>query len=221
MVRKTKEEAEHTRHRIIDAAQQLFHERGVSRTSLEMVASAAGVTRGAVYWHFANKAELFFAMRDRVSLELFSRTDALLLSEEIANPLDAIEAAMKEFFGVLEQSPALRQVFEIIFLRCEYVEAFAQVKEELKKPAYDFLEKVGQAYRQAAAKGVLRPELAPEGAGHDTWIFMGGLLHQLVESPGSVAWQIPTHTLIENHIALRRCPAGSGVIKSRGNRERD
>ncbi|MBV5333220.1 TetR family transcriptional regulator, partial [bacterium] len=66
MARKTKEEAQETRKAILDAAETVFQERGVSRTSLAEIATAAGVTRGAIYWHFANKAELFDAMIQRV-----------------------------------------------------------------------------------------------------------------------------------------------------------
>jgi TetR/AcrR family acrAB operon transcriptional repressor len=204
MVRKTKEEAEHTRHRIIDAALQVFHERGVSRTSLERVAQVAGVTRGAVYWHFANKTELFFAMRERVSADLLARTYALLQSESIDDPLDAIEASIKEFCRTLEQSQEVRKVFELIFLRCEYVDEFSMVQEELKKPAYDFLEQVGIVYRRAAAKGTLRPGLSPEAVARDTWIFVGGLIQHIIESPRLVAWRECSDDIIAHHMDLRR-----------------
>ena len=58
MPRKTKEEAQETRQRILDAAERVFQMQGVSRTSLAHIADAAGVTRGAIYWHFRNKADL-------------------------------------------------------------------------------------------------------------------------------------------------------------------
>jgi AcrR family transcriptional regulator len=67
MVRKTKEEAEQTRKDIIEAARRTFHQYGVSRSTCERIAKAAGVTRGAVYWHFRDKAEIFFALRRRFS----------------------------------------------------------------------------------------------------------------------------------------------------------
>jgi TetR/AcrR family acrAB operon transcriptional repressor len=56
MARATKEEALETRNRIIDAAEEVMFARGVAQTSLADVADAAGVTRGAIYWHFKNKA---------------------------------------------------------------------------------------------------------------------------------------------------------------------
>ena len=48
-MRRTKEDAQQTRESLLDAAECLFAERGVSRTSLQDIAKAAGVTRGAVY----------------------------------------------------------------------------------------------------------------------------------------------------------------------------
>lgn len=60
-MRRTKEDAQHTREALLDAAELVFAQRGVSRTSLQEIAKAAGLTRGAVYWHFKDKAELFNA----------------------------------------------------------------------------------------------------------------------------------------------------------------
>lgn len=59
MARKTKEDAFITRQRIINVAIREFSTQGFSSTSLADIASAAGVTRGAIYWHFKNKEELF------------------------------------------------------------------------------------------------------------------------------------------------------------------
>lgn len=70
MARRTKEEAQATRAALLDAAELLFKQRGVSRTSLADIAQAAGVTRGALYWHFKDKADLFNAMLDRVTSPL-------------------------------------------------------------------------------------------------------------------------------------------------------
>ncbi|KUJ92268.1 MAG: TetR family transcriptional regulator, partial [Pseudomonas sp. 63_8] len=62
MARRTKAEAQATRALILDAAEQVFHAQGVSHASLAEVAKAAGVSRGAIYWHFENKIDLFQAM---------------------------------------------------------------------------------------------------------------------------------------------------------------
>ena len=58
-MRKTKEDAELTKQNLLEAAFQLFLENGYDRTSLEQICQLAQVTRGAAYWHFKNKYEIF------------------------------------------------------------------------------------------------------------------------------------------------------------------
>ena len=65
MVRRTKAEAMETRTHILDAAEHVFHRKGVLSASLNDIACEAGVTRGAIYWHFKNKHDVFVAMADR------------------------------------------------------------------------------------------------------------------------------------------------------------
>ena len=62
MVRKTKEDAEQTRLAIMDAALQTFYEKGFSRTTFDEIAKRINLTKGAVYWHFRNKAEIIAAI---------------------------------------------------------------------------------------------------------------------------------------------------------------
>jgi AcrR family transcriptional regulator len=58
MARKTKEEAEKTRRQLLDAGLRLFATKGFAETSVEEVAGEAGLSKGAVYWHFDSKAAL-------------------------------------------------------------------------------------------------------------------------------------------------------------------
>jgi AcrR family transcriptional regulator len=51
---------------ILDACLKLFARHGFSTTSIDDIASAAGITKGAVYWHFENKEELFQAILDEI-----------------------------------------------------------------------------------------------------------------------------------------------------------
>ena len=68
MARKTKEEALKTREAILDSAIRVFSIRGVSRTTLANIAKEAGVTRGAIYWHFRNKEDLLAALWEQLLL---------------------------------------------------------------------------------------------------------------------------------------------------------
>ncbi|WP_099038719.1 TetR/AcrR family transcriptional regulator [Mycobacterium neglectum] len=56
---------EHTRVLLLDAAEEVFAEKGFTSASLDDIARAAGYTKGAIYKHFATKEELFLAVSDR------------------------------------------------------------------------------------------------------------------------------------------------------------
>ena len=58
MARRTKEQSEQTRNTLIDTSFRLFCEKGYSKTTLEEIAAASGVTRGALYWHFKGKEDI-------------------------------------------------------------------------------------------------------------------------------------------------------------------
>ncbi|HLQ86516.1 MAG TPA: TetR family transcriptional regulator [Salinisphaeraceae bacterium] len=70
MARKTKTRAAQTRSAILDAAEREMQARGVSGASFERIAQRASVTRGAIYWHFADKDALLTAMVERTYLPL-------------------------------------------------------------------------------------------------------------------------------------------------------
>nr|ADO32809.1 truncated multiple transferable resistance repressor [Neisseria gonorrhoeae] len=61
-MRKTKTEALKTKEHLMLAALETFYRKGIARTSLNEIAQTAGVTRGALYWHFKNKEDLFDAL---------------------------------------------------------------------------------------------------------------------------------------------------------------
>src|SRR5258708_36765332 len=120
MARRTKEEAQETRNRLIDAAEQVFHEKGVAHACLEELAAAAEVTRGAISWHFKDKAELFDAMMQRVVLPV----DAMLAGAdccEEANPLELLRRATLDVLLRTARDPRTQRGFDIAYHNCEYV----------------------------------------------------------------------------------------------------
>lgn len=121
MVRKTKEEALLTRNQLLDAAEALFSEQGVAKTSLHEIAESAGLTRGAVYWHFDNKGDLLKAMWERIAGPLRDSFD----SEEVQygeSPLDRIRLKASYRARIIEENPRVRALMTILMLRCEFTE---------------------------------------------------------------------------------------------------
>lgn len=204
MVRKTREGAEFTRTQIIDAARRVFFERGVSRSTLEEIARAAGVTRGAVYWHFKNKRDLFFAMREQAEVPfLRGSVEEILDDKSIDNPLDAIEQALHEILRLVRTDAMLRMTLEIMILRCEYVDEFAPVLRILVKSHERLLKKLESAYRRAVRRGHMRRSLKPQLLALETLVFVSGLIQRWLSVPdcrANSAWP----NLICAHVAAKR-----------------
>ena len=150
MARKTKSEAAVTREQLLDAAERVFRDRGVSRTSLAEVAAAAGVTRGAVYWHFRDKADLFQAMCERATLPL----DSLLTeaaSSPCAEPLRAIRELAVGALTALATDARAQAVFEVIFHKTELTGELASVAGQRESERCQCLSHVGRLVQQAVA----------------------------------------------------------------------
>ncbi|VTU13174.1 Toluene efflux pump ttgABC operon repressor [Variovorax sp. SRS16] len=128
MVRRTKEEALETRHRLLDAAEVLFQAQGVSQTSLQQIAQRAGATRGAIYWHFKDKADLFNAMMERVKLPLEAAVQKAAGAID-ADPMDEVERMMVEALKIMTTDPQVRRVFEVATHKVEYTHDMASVQE--------------------------------------------------------------------------------------------
>ena len=204
MVRKTKEVAELTRQRLIDAARQVFLQRGVSRTTVEHIALAAGVTRGAVYWHFSNKTELFRAMREQVLLPLIDRMDDTLLVEGPEDPLTRIERFLSGTIQFLSEDQSTRQTYEIMMIKCEYVDEFAEVLRQILQNCTGIIEKVRLTYERAKIKGLLRDDADSAQLAMDTHLFFTGLLHMWVKDSENGMYRQQAHELIKAHIGQRR-----------------
>lgn len=136
MVRRTKAEAQATRQAILDAAEALFQARGVSRTSLQDIAGAAGVTRGAVYWHFQDKGDLFNAMMERVKLPL-EEASARLEACEAIHPLARLREMLVGTLTRIAGDAQTHRVFEIATQKVEYSDEMAGVRQRHRQSVRD------------------------------------------------------------------------------------
>ena len=134
MVRRTKEEAQETRSQILEAAEKAFFERGVARTTLADIATLAGVTRGAIYWHFSNKADLLQAMLDTLHEPLDELARASENEEEL-DPLGCIRKLLVRLFQQVALDPKTRRINEILFHKCEFTDEMCDLHQQLANTA--------------------------------------------------------------------------------------
>jgi len=185
MARKTKEEALETRNRIIDTAEHVFYRQGVSRTSLTDIATAAGVTRGAIYWHFKNKADLFAAMFDRVKLPLDELVAATLDARE-PDPLGRIADVLVHCLRDTLLDPSRRRILDILFFKCEFTDDMGDVVARHQLNVREGRERLEGGLKNAIAKGQLHPDLDTHLATGLMHAMITGLLSDWLFTPGCI-----------------------------------
>lgn len=184
MARRTKEEALATRERLLDAAQARFREHGVTRTSLAEVATEAGMTRGAVYWHFKDKADLFRAMCDRATMPLDATFDRAVETAS-ADPLGTLRTLSIGALQQLATDARAQNVFEIVFHKCELVDELAGLATSHKQERSACLGQIEDMLRQAARAGQLPGDLDAGLATQALHAYMVGIMHEWVLDPAA------------------------------------
>ncbi|OCO98752.1 MULTISPECIES: TetR family transcriptional regulator [unclassified Ensifer] len=171
-MRRTKADAEATRQKILGAAERVFYEKGVSNTTLDEIAKVAGVTRGAIYWHFANKTDLFLALHDAVPLPQEDMV-AREIEAEAADTLSILEGAMGDWLDVLAADEQRQRILTIM-LRTNYDGDMSEVltrQKELDERHNVLLE---LAFSRALAKGQMHESWTPASATRTLhWMMLG------------------------------------------------
>jgi TetR/AcrR family acrAB operon transcriptional repressor len=175
MVRRSKEDALATRQRLLDAAEQVFLAQGVAGTSLNDIAVAAGTTRGAIYWHFADKADLFNAMMDRVALPMQSALERVDAGDQ-ADPLPALREAVRSAFRQTVRDPQTRRVFEVATHKVEYVDSLCAVRARHLEVRSLWVHRFRLALRRSAAVRGRRLQLPAAIAAQGLQALVDGLI---------------------------------------------
>lgn len=137
MARKTREEALKTRQLLLDVAIEQFALRGVSNTTLTDIAAAAGVTRGAVYWHFVSKSELFNAMW-QAQLPLRDLIHHKLIPIEHENPLLALRNKFVAGLQYIAETPRQKALMQILYHKCEFTSDMMSEQDIRQKIGFDY-----------------------------------------------------------------------------------
>jgi len=206
MVKKTREAALATRESLLAAALQVFRERGVTHTRLVDVAERAGVTRGAIYWYFKDKAELFQAVCERGTLPV----EALLAEASKAtqhDPLATVRQLALMALTQLAQHADTQAMFDVIFHKCEFTEELAGVAAKNEADRASCLTQVQQLFDQAVTAGQLPPTTDTFLATHGLHAYMVGLMHEWVLKPETYNLSVCAAPLIDCYLSgLKTCP---------------
>lgn len=176
------EQAAETRERLLDAACLIFDKKGYAATTLDMVAKAAKVTRGAVYWHFENKRDLFMALHDRLHLDFVQRALADLAQEDKDPLLQLSELTIRDL-EALATSEQQRLKYRILIQTTDYADdadEFQQIHNESVDQCEDLLM---QYFTRAQARGQISETKDCRMLATMCCCFFMGVLHEYLRNP--------------------------------------
>lgn len=184
MARKTKQQALETRQHILDVALRLFSQKGVSATSLADIAHAAGVTRGAIYWHFRNKSDLFneiweLSESDIGDLEIEYR------AKFPGDPLSALRELLVYILEATVTEERRRLMMEIIFHKCEFVGEMIAVQQAQRSLYMEGYERIESTLNLCRAAGMLPENLLTRRAAILMRCYMTGIMESWLFAPDS------------------------------------
>jgi TetR/AcrR family acrAB operon transcriptional repressor len=182
MARRTKEEAQATRSHILDTAELVFEQRGVSGTSLHEIAKAAGLTRGAIYWHFQDKADLFNAMMDRATMPL-EETGSVCGFKDRDITLSQMRDGFVDVLKRVVADPQMQRVFGIATHKVEYVAEMHAVRERHLSIRNACLGDVERVFKQAMRRGELARRMPARAAAVGLHALLDGLLQNWMLDP--------------------------------------
>lgn len=153
-MRKTKTESLKTRQYLLNAALEVFYRQGVTRSTLQEIAQEAGVTRGALYWHFKNKEDLFEALFQRTFEDFFE----CFTDEALQNVPDAWSHLRENLLYAFQQiatDDLHRKFCSVLHLKCEHTPHNEKINELSNKYHHIFLKQISSIMKLCYQQGKL------------------------------------------------------------------
>lgn len=181
-MRRTKEDAERTRKDLLKAAIQIFSEKGVARTTLNEIAKKAGVTRGAVYWHFENKAQIFEALHEDMHRPFLNGVYEGL-EKDHPHPMEQLKDLWIKLFLELEGDEQRKQSLVLFMRKCNYSGDLAPYKEEHREKEKESMRLFQNYFGKMKKAGKLPADADPGLLTEAMFCFMKGLLFEYLDEP--------------------------------------
>lgn len=199
MARKTKADALLTRRLLIESAIEQFALRGVSETTLTDIADAAGVTRGAVYWHFNNKNELFNEIW-REQIPFRDIIEHRLIQCEKDNPLEYMRALFISSLVYISVTPRMQALLQILYHKCEFNKDMLSEREIRQRIGFRY-DKVRQLLQACIHNGTISAGTNVELTLMILHSFFSGVIKNWLMDPQRFNLQLQAPLLVDNILA--------------------
>lgn len=206
MAKKTKAEALKTRQHLIETAIIEFATRGVGNTTLNDIADAAQVTRGAIYWHFRNKTELFNdvwqqqpPLRDLIQPRL---SPSLTL-----NPFQQLREKLIVALQYIAEIPRQQALLQILYHKCEFQEGMVS-EQEIRRNMGFCQPALREALQTSMAAGLISPSLDLDMSVIIICGSFSGILKNWLMNPASYDLYQQAPALVDNVLSMLK-PEGN------------
>lgn len=173
-MRRTKVDAEKTRVAILKAALKVFYKKGVSRATLSDISKAAGLSRGAIHWHFKDKSDLFLQLYDHMSQKTSLRTESW--SDESIQTLNDLKEMVLSGLESFYADREVRKFLTVIFSRMEYIAEFRTLCNHEVDYQQNSVRELEDVYERLRASGQVHEKISPHHAARHTYIFIDGMI---------------------------------------------
>lgn len=194
-MRRTKEEAAVTRASLLKAALAVFSAKGFAAATLDDVAKSAKVTRGAIYWHFKSKADLYNTL-----IQEFSARGAAVVQQAITEGGTLIEILRRVFIrqcSLIEENKEARAVMELALFKTGLDPELKAGRKKQVEAGNALLEGITGAMQQGMAQSVLRNDMNPADMARAFIAFENGVIQLWLVSPQSFSLKASAESFAE------------------------
>jgi TetR/AcrR family transcriptional regulator, acrAB operon repressor len=189
---------------VLDAALRVFGREGYAATRLADIAAEAGVTRGAVYWHFTDKADLYSAlMQERASRLVALHEEALSPAAKRA-PMAAIERLLVRSLEYLQDDPEFRAAMQLNWFKTELSDELAAGFQHKVAGLRRLVDAVAELLRGAVEAGEAGADVEPRAAAVATVSFLNGLMSLALMDPELLGSRAATRRVIHGFLRALR-----------------
>ena len=182
-MRRTKEEAEATRVKLLKTALSVFSAKGYAAATLDDVAKAAKVTRGAIYWHFKSKADLYNTL-----IQELSARGTTVVQQALAEGGTLIEILRRIFVrqcALIEDDKEARAVMELALFKTGLDSELQAGRKKQIDEGNALITGIAGAMQAGVLQGLLRNDMDPADMARAFIAFENGAIQQWLASPRS------------------------------------
>lgn len=168
---------EQTRALLVDAALRVFAEHGYEEATVEDIAGAAGYSKGAYYFHFASKEDIFLELLEQWIVE---QTERLKAFDEATPAAAALLETIEAFLSYGERDSVWPPLLVEFWAQARQHEA---VRSGLDQAYADWRRRLARSFRRAADSGLISPHLTPDDAARLLLAVHDGLAVEICVDP--------------------------------------